>query len=377
MPQLLQVFQSWKEALCLKPQDAPHLLVFVLNGVDSLTLNFETNLHQDGVIKPLSLQEANCRILASIAPVAKAYGFKIYLGRIEYSQHGLLDMDGLDLETTNESEYLKANPDDAELNRNEDWDGEYCEELDIECIFLLDGIPMELTSSEVFDYEPEEWQEHVLVNEPLVSGPKESIVESYQAVDGGPYLDQTWRPTVMFILFRESQETQIVPSLDSITWIHSELEVSPSTVLSTREKRFAELLVQFLESRRSDSTPESPFKYKAYLNLQNRVVQVLAPRPIAVLGVQQLVAGYGIFGAAATKDMILELIKTETSLVLQTRLLESLQAVATLAHNISLVSWCSAQLGSILNRNATKLKSKGVELVLKCAKSQENPSQTL
>ncbi|KAL0064900.1 hypothetical protein AAF712_008153 [Marasmius tenuissimus] len=395
MPQLSQVFRSWKEMLRLKPQDAPHLLAFVLNGIDPPVLNCKTEPHQESqIIKPSSLKEADRRILASIAPVAKTYGFDIYLGQIEYSQHGLLDTGGLDPETTHESKYLKGDPDDAEFNRVEDWDGEYREELDVECVFSLDGIPMELTSSEVFDYEPEEWQEHVLVNgQALASGPKESIVESYQAMDGGPYLNRTWHPTVMFILFRDLEETQIVLSPDSIIWIHSELEASSSTVPSAREKRFAELLVQFLKSERSESTPESSFEYKARqwyatclvnvayhwkdMNLQNHVVQALAPRPIAVLGIQQLVAGYGIFGAATTKDMVLELIKTETSLVLQTRLLESLQAVVTLAHNISFASWCTAQLGSIFDGNANKLESEEVEVVLKCAKSQEDPSQTL
>ncbi|KAK1228365.1 hypothetical protein PQX77_008618 [Marasmius sp. AFHP31] len=351
--QLWRIFQSWKQALQTKRHGVPQILGILLAGV-YLTRNTSSNLQLGQVPTVSSLQEPDRSLLARMTPHAKAYGFDIYLGQISYVQRGLLDTRGVDPETSDA--YLEGNPDDAKFTDH--WDDGYGEELDIESVISLDGEPMKLKSRSLMQYGATELEEYVIVNGTLTDGPKENIIEEWNAYDGGPYLARTWSRGVMFIIPNDSIDVRVEGSPDNISRMQSELELSTSTVPSTREERMVESLVRELERKESVAAVQSSFKPDATCLVKvayrwkdevlwKRVVRACGPCVIAILGVEQLVAGYRVFRKSTIKDMFAQVIETEISPTeLRLDLLRLLRGKATAAGDNDLVSWCKDRLES-------------------------------
>ncbi|KAL0064899.1 hypothetical protein AAF712_008152 [Marasmius tenuissimus] len=166
---------------------------------------------------------------------------------------------------------------------------------------------MQLKSQSLMQYGAIELEEYVIVNGTLTEGPKKSTIEKWNTYD------VAWYPGVMFLIPNDSTDIRVEGSPDKISRMQSELELSASTVPSTREERLVESLVRELERKKSMAAPQSFFEpiaiclVKAAYRwkdkaLWKRVVRACGPCVITILGVEQLVAGYRIFGKSA-KDV--------------------------------------------------------------------------
>ncbi|KAL0576698.1 hypothetical protein V5O48_005297, partial [Marasmius crinis-equi] len=388
--ELVQIFRSWKTALDSQSDMAPPLLAVLLKGVypkiPAYSQYNTANLEQEQNIKVSSLQDNDRQTLANLAPLARSYGFDMHLGQSQYLEYGLVNVGGANL--WEDDEYEVGDPEKAEFERELDEDMEYREELDINHVFSLDGIPMTL-EAEVLEAEDIKELQSIFVNGSVTDGLRESEVEEFSQLDGGPYLTRTWTRRILLLSPKGSKQTQIAPRADSYQWSRYELELSPpSSASSTRERKLVDELLKWLDeetSKNPDSRrplqPEDCRDYAACVlnravawkdvNLLNRLVRSCARETIAVIGDENLVAAHQAFGGNVMKETISQAMQTDSSLGRQMQLARNLRDVAQVARDDDLVAWCSRELESLFGK-LSKLEVGAIPYVLERAESQQN-----
>ncbi|KAL0064902.1 hypothetical protein AAF712_008155 [Marasmius tenuissimus] len=252
--ELTRMFRSWKDSK--KNSDTPHLLGFLLKTecpapsastirvatpppryYSNSTLNSQKTPPPppppEQYVKPTSLKKANQRVLAQIAPVAKAYGFDVHLGQVQYAKHGFVELDNVECESCDDKIYDR--PEDARF-MNDDC-GEYREKVVLQHVFSLDGVPMQM-KARAMDGTVQE-AKGVFVNGALTDGVRISeIVGCSSYGDRGAYLDRTWTSMALLISPKDSPFARSSLRLTDPGKICSQLDSSSSSRPSGKEGTF-------------------------------------------------------------------------------------------------------------------------------------------
>ncbi|KAJ8072973.1 hypothetical protein PM082_019836 [Marasmius tenuissimus] len=165
-----------------------------------------------------------------------------------------------------------------------------------------------------------------------------------------------WSPEVMFLIPNNSTDIQVKGNPDNTSRMQSELELSTSTVPSTREERLVESLVRELERKKSVAALQSFFE------------------PISTCLVEGCVPLEGQSLLEARCSCLRPVIETKTYPELRLDFLRSLRGIATAARDNDLVSWCKDRLES---GSITRLGSGIVDYLIRRSRYQKNPSQTI
>ncbi|KAL0576693.1 hypothetical protein V5O48_005292 [Marasmius crinis-equi] len=397
--EIMHLFRSWKAAIDSDLDGTPHLLAALLEGNYRKIPEFSRAKdlkpgHQ--YMNASLLQEPDRRILAKFAPFAKAYGFDIHLGQAQYLEFGFVE---LPLGVKDE-EYITLDPDTAEFAY--DATGEDSkEELTVQHVFSLDGIPMNLKAKDLNEpdaynlgYEPDRHDvPDIFINGFIADGPKVSKIEPVDdnGVDG-PFLIRTWTRRVLLLSPRNSTRTQITLRLESNQWFHHELKFSLSSfvVPCARDLRLVEALLKWLEQETSkpgaSREPIAKLQNAATLlvhrarcwydlDIMTRVVRACTSDTIAIIGPEKLASAYQTF-KGDIKAIILQAIETEASQGLHYEVVEKLRIGAQGAQDIALSAWCDEELGTAFG-GISKLDVAGVSVIAKRAKEEPNPSLAL
>ncbi|KAJ8072984.1 hypothetical protein PM082_019847 [Marasmius tenuissimus] len=391
-----QFFRSWKAAIDSSSQDTPHLLAFLLKGEYprippySQGYGATEELDPKDHFKPSSLQDSDRSILAKIAPFAKCYGFNIHLGQSQYHEFGILDTGEVDLDAlyAADEEYDYGDPEQGTILTEYEAGDEYQEELTIEHVFSLHGIPMDLMARDVLG----DNIRNIFVNGTYNDGMRKSEIEPYSQVDGGPYLSRDWTRKVLLVSPENSTRTSVTPRLSNHEWMTSELHQSKSVASLPKEKSMVEGVLAWIEKKTSEVDSRPPFDPAQYrgaarglidsacrwkdAKLLGRVVDACTRDTLAIIEGDRILAVYQAFGSDITKNAVIEASKKEPSLGIQIQHMESLLAAAHARHDTAFSLWCTEHLQSAFGK-LPKLEAGAVNFVVKTAGSQPNPTQAL
>ncbi|KAK1227948.1 hypothetical protein PQX77_008992 [Marasmius sp. AFHP31] len=130
--------------------DTPQLLAVLLKGEYPRIPEYDSSSYPGKLdqeycpLKVLLLKEPDRKLLAGLAPFAKAYGFDIHLGQSTYIERGDLDMGGVEVNSENGSE-CEYPGDLLEAGFVDNCHDDVCtEDFEIDHVFSLHGIPMDM-----------------------------------------------------------------------------------------------------------------------------------------------------------------------------------------------------------------------------------------
>ncbi|KAJ8072985.1 hypothetical protein PM082_019848 [Marasmius tenuissimus] len=335
-------------------------------------------------------------LLAELAPFAKAYGFDIHLGQSTYTERGDLDTGGVEVNSKNGSEYEYPG-DPLEADFVVDYHDDVCsEELVIDHVFSLDGVPMDMDrktqkAARAWSYDTGEDIRDSFINGTYNDGTLECEIEPYSS-DGGPFLVKMWTRKVLFISPRNSPYYKFSLRLDTHKWSSDQLKCSRSDSPTVKEKKLVDGLLVWLKQRTSKTSSSNPHQYRyathcllksAYrwkdADMFKRVFRACTRDALAIVGADNLLGGYHTFGGEIIKALVIEASKTEPSCDLRLQLVEKLLAAGRAKDDSPFVSWCTEQIEAIFGKlsKLSKLEAGAVNLIVKFAKFKPNPTQAL